>query len=519
MSGITETANFKRLPWIYLAMSVSIFSLVLGRNEGAEFPPSMDLGYEVRRGSVNETGDHYVSNNIPFAQQPVGELRFSKPVPIVGGQGAPAHGHGNDDVDMCPQAYLQWVTDFIAKRSGIDKKTMASLLNDQGGQTEACLVLDVYVPVDIFDEGPAANASVLVWIHGGSFTYGSNNLYVSVNYRLGMYGWLSGGDITPDLGLYDQRRALGWIQKYVVLFGGGPDRVTVMGESAGAASIVHQLITFGASEASPFLKAIIQSPAFQWNIGLDGNYLRTLIEVSKLAGYKVDSAINQATVTLATMGTFGFGPGPDGSLVTDIPQKLIYTAKFDSAVQLLLSHMSHESVSFLPNITTTADVRLYVNHNVPAASDRTVDFMLTSRRLYPNVMNGMYPWRKQFERAERLVSNISFACTTRYLSTALQNDTFNLVFAHPPSWQADDTSYVFFNGDTSTLHNGYKVDRGLATQLQDYIVSFAQTGNSKSVSNKPHFPRYGPSSTVLGWGYQGFTKGTDDLKGERCRWL
>lgn len=55
---------------------------------------------------------------------------------------------------MCPQAYPQWVINLLAERSGIDNTTMGSILNNQPGQTEACLVLDVYVPADIFDEGP-----------------------------------------------------------------------------------------------------------------------------------------------------------------------------------------------------------------------------------------------------------------------------------------------------------------------------------------------------------------------------
>nr|AIF75088.1 carboxylesterase [Daldinia eschscholtzii] len=545
-------SNVKMLLWLYLGFSASTFSLVFGHNGRRESPPSVDLGYEVRQGSVNETGDYYIFNNIPYAQQPVGDLRFSKPVAIVESQGAPAHGHGNDDIVMCPQAYPQWVINLMAQRSKMNRNTMAALLNNQPGQTEACLVLDVYVPARIFNDGPPANASVLVWIHGGGFTFGSKNLFgnpaslidrsqksglqgtiiVSINYRLGMYGWLSGSDVTPNLGLYDQRLALDWIQEYIVLFGGGPDRVTVMGESAGAASIVHQLTAFGASEASPFLKAIIQSPSFQWNIDLDGNYLKTLNEASKQTGYEVDSvnqlrvlpadllqSINQATVTSAPLGTFGFGPGPDDAFVTDIPQKLIHQGKFDSTVRLFLTHTSHESSPFLPhNIKTAADVRRYVKNSLPAASDKTIDFLLTNRRLYPNVLNGTYPWKTQFERAERLASEMGFSCMTRYLSTALNNYTFNLVFTHPPGWHAEDVPYVFFNGDTRTPDDGYPVDRNLATRLQDYIVKFAQTGDPNG-ADRLHFPFYGRDSTVLELGRRGFRQGVDDLKGRRCEWI
>ncbi|KAI0122012.1 alpha/beta-hydrolase [Daldinia grandis] len=547
MSGLGNLA------WLYLAISASIFSVALGRNEKGNLLPSVDLGYEVRQGSINETGNYYIFNNIAYAQQPVGGLRFQKPVAIIETEGAPGNEHSNDDIVMCPQAYPQWVINLIAGQRAIDNITMGSMLNNQAGQTEACLVLDVYVPAKIFEQGPVANASVLVWIHGGGFTFGSKNLYgnpagliarsqqhnqpgtiiVSINYRLGMYGWLSGQDVTPNLGLYDQRLALDWINEYIVLFGGGTDRITVMGESAGAASIVHQLTAFGATEVSPFLKAIILSPAFQYNIDLDENYLKTLTEASNQSGLSIDSVsqlrglptnllqyINQEVVTAAPVGTFGFGPGPDDAFVTELPQKLLYQGKFDSTVDLLLSHTSHESVPFLPTgIKTAADVKAYVRKILPTASDKTIDVMLTDRRLYPDVLvGGKYPWNTQSARLERLVTDINFACTTQYLSRARGNDTFNLVFTHLPGWHADDVPYVFFNGDTRTTNNKVFVDGRLATQLQDYIVAFAQTGNPNAAGG-PHFPKYGRNSTILELGYNKFRKGADDLWGKRCAWI
>lgn len=57
---------------------------------------------------------------------------------------------------ICPQAYPQWVINNMAAHSGVDPATMAALLNNQTGQTEACLVLDVYVPTDIFNRGAEA---------------------------------------------------------------------------------------------------------------------------------------------------------------------------------------------------------------------------------------------------------------------------------------------------------------------------------------------------------------------------
>ncbi|XDG05439.1 hypothetical protein ABKA04_005054 [Annulohypoxylon sp. FPYF3050] len=465
---------------------------------------------------------------------------------------------------VCPQAYPEWVINLTAVRRGTDRNTAARLLNGQAGQTEACLVLDVFVPEGIFMQGVTAKAPVLVWIHGGGFTFGSKSLYgspsglisqsqnngqdgiivVAINYRLGMYGWLAGNDVTPNLGLYDQRVALEWIQKYIGLFGGSKDKVTVMGESAGGSSIVHHITAYGGNLTAPFRRAIPQSPAFQFNINLAANYNTTLAVASEQLGKVVKgvadlrklpaenlAAINQATVMLAPTGTFGFGPGPDGTYVPGIPQVLLYEGKFDYNVDILTSHTSNESVPFLPpEIKTSADVLAYVRASLPQASNATIETLLTDPALYPDILNNsaLYPWTTEYGRVARMTSDIGFACTSRYLASAPRNRTnlhpfltpssttiapttgsisitgdhynpntktsykanantkigvnaipvtYAYTFAYPPGWHETDVPYVFFAGDTSTPDNGRPVNGTLAAQLQDYIVAFVRYGD------------------------------------------
>ncbi|KAI1459762.1 alpha/beta-hydrolase [Annulohypoxylon moriforme] len=612
-----------KISWFFLIAYAGVLSLGLGPSgssltNSTGVLPTVDLGYEIHQGSVNATGNYYIFSNIPYAEQPVGKLRFQKPVPIedIGLQenNTKIVNNGYNTTVVCPQAYPQWTINLTAERRGIDMDAAAVTLNGQAGQTEACLVLDVFVPESIFIQGVAAEVSntgflapVLVWIHGGGFTFGSKSFYgspsgliaqsrgggqdgiivVTINYRLGLYGWLAGDDVTPNLGLHDQRLALEWVQKYIALFGGSKDKVTVMGESAGASSIVHHITAYGGNVPAPFQKAIPQSPAFQFNIDLAAGYNRTLTEASKQVGKAVEGvadlrklsvevlmAINQATVMPAPIGTFGFGPGPDGTYVPNVPQVLLYEGKFDSNVKILTSHTSNESVPFLPsNISTSAEVLAYVRGSLPQASNSTIETLLTDPTLYPDVLNNsaLYPWTTEFGRVARITSDIAFACTARFLASAKRNGngtdsnpnfgpnsspntkskpnaksntnananvntaTYAYIFAYPPGWHETDVPYVFFDGDTSTSDNGFPVNGTLAAQLQDYIVGFVKHGdpnaglgfvgynnNNDDRNNATvpvRFPVYGAEGRVLELGSDGFREGLDDLRGPRCEWI
>lgn len=138
------------------------------------------------------------------------------------------------------------------------------------GESEDCLNLNVYAPAT-----PGKNKTVMAWIYGGSLQFGSNSatyydgssfaanqdvIVVAFNYRTNVFGFPNSPELPlakRNLGFWDQRFALDWIQRNIAAFGGDPKKVTIFGESAGAAS-VDALVT-SIPKKPPFRAAIMES--------------------------------------------------------------------------------------------------------------------------------------------------------------------------------------------------------------------------------------------------------------------
>lgn len=178
---------------------------------------------------------------IPYAAPPVGEMRWRPPSP-------PARWNGVRDATRYGAACIQPTPVF---------QTIYS--SEIGATSEDCLTLNVWTPAT---EG---RAPVLVWIHGGALVSGSSKetLYdgarlaregvvvVSINYRLGVLGWLAHPDLSAEsplgisgnYGLMDQVAALEWVKRNIAAFGGDPENVTIAGESAGGLSVLYLMST------------------------------------------------------------------------------------------------------------------------------------------------------------------------------------------------------------------------------------------------------------------------------------
>lgn len=387
----------------------------------------------------------------------------------------------------------------------------------------------------------------MLWIHGGGFTTGSKTsagdpagiiarsnlnssdgiIFVSINYRLGLFGWLGDGGITPNLGLYDQIVAVEWVKKYIGCFGGDPEQITVIGESAGASSILHHITSYGGDGTLPFQQAVLQSPAFQININLTENFALTLAEASEQTNSSVTTlsdlsslsasqlqAINNEVVLGSGQGTFTFGPAVDGTYVPALPQVLLYEGRFHDEISPISAHNSLEAAPFVAsNITTEADVYAQLVYSYPNASNET----------YTYILDVLYPasaYATPFLRAVQIASDSSFSCSTRLLALARANDTYNYLFAVPPGYHAEDVPYTFYNGAAGSDVDGYPLVEELAFALQDYIVGFALTGdpNESPAGAALEFPEYGCNSTVLKFSDAGLSTTEDDLADERCTW-
>ncbi|KAJ9581386.1 hypothetical protein L9F63_023436 [Diploptera punctata] len=177
---------------------------------------------------------------IPYAQPPIGELRFQEPVPAE-----PWPGVWNASVpgSMC----LQWMR--------IHPHNYGKHQHLTGD--EDCLFLNVYTPQLPSEEKEEPKLKVFVYIHGGAFMYGWGHEYgasilmdrdavlVTINYRLGPLGFLTTGDgvVPGNMGLKDQATALKWVKSNIAAFGGDPDSITITGTSAGGASVSYYYLS------------------------------------------------------------------------------------------------------------------------------------------------------------------------------------------------------------------------------------------------------------------------------------
>lgn len=188
--------------------------------------------------------------SVPFAEPPTGNLRFHKPRPVKS---------WNTTLDGTnwPMKCIQ-ITDFASASAAKGFKV------NKAETSEDCLYLNIFVPYNVYlksviEKNPKYRAPIMVWIHGGAFLLGtsvddriepstivsmSNIIVISIQYRLGLFGFLhiKNTPASGNQGILDQSLALKWIHSNADRFGGDRTKITIAGQSAGSWSVGHHMM-------------------------------------------------------------------------------------------------------------------------------------------------------------------------------------------------------------------------------------------------------------------------------------
>ena len=340
-------------------------------------------------------GEVAVFRGIPFAEPPVGGLRWRPPRPAARWNGERrAYDFGPAPLQpQPPRDSIMYHTNFADRRALV--------------MSEDCLYLNVWTP----DPARTAALPVMVWIHGGGNRYGHGGqeihdgrslarrglVVVTLNHRLGALGFLAHPELAAEddlgasgnYGLLDIVAALTWVRENIAAFGGDPDRVTLAGNSAGAAHICHLMAS---QAARPLFRAALGQSAS--GIGRAEGPLAEQTAAQKqglgwaegFGDRDLDGLRRLDGTELVLRGHFG--PVVDGRVLTE-PSDEVFHAGRQHAVPLLVgSNLDEGSVYATPDVLRRLPVEpgtdeLYPMRDLAEARHTARRFTGESRFTYP----------------------------------------------------------------------------------------------------------------------------------------
>ncbi len=472
------------------------------------------------QGTLTTDGQVRVFKGIPYAAPPVGNLRWQPPQPAAKWHGtlaATAFGH------HC-----------------IQTNPFSDMTFPDPGPSEDCLTLNIWTPAN----ARPGTLPVMVWIHGGGYTAGSaseprhdgqylahhNVVIVTLNYRLGIFGFFTHPDLVAEsphhaagnYGLLDQAAALTWVHRNITAFGGDPSNVTVFGESAGSFSVSSLM-------ASPLSKGLIAKAigesggAFHSNRHSDttlaeaeqedASFALSAFNTSNIADLRKRSAddLIKAVTAKTNPPVPHFGPVVDGYF---LPQSIsaLYAAGQQAHIPLLAGWNADEVRSQVTRSSTPTTVATFTAQSTKDFGARSQDFLavytattdadaLQSAGDYVSdhfIAYSTWAWLEaQVKTGQAPVYRYRF-------DLAAPGDKF-----HPAgtgAFHSDDIEYVFGTLDSRQQATIRPEDRALSAQIQQYWTNFARTGNPNGIPagspspaapqttpNLPTWPAYAPT--------------------------
>ncbi len=443
--------------------------------------------------------DVRVFKGIPFAQPPVGDLRWKAPQPVEPWEGVKeCTEFGPSPIQNKPEPFLCWTEEFIAKPEPL---------------SEDCLYLNVWTPA----KSETEKLPVFVWIYGGGLNSGSANcdiydgaqmaeqgiIYVSINYRVGVLGFMahpelskeSGHNASGNYGFMDQLQALKWIKNNIEAFGGDPENVTIAGQSAGSFSVNAQI-------TSPLAKGYFQKAITQSGGILSGRLMQDLpsaeqqgLSFQKFAGKSSIADLRaipanelQKISSESAVGRFG--------VVLDnyfLPTDLLgyFKEGKQNQVPVLSGWVTGDASLFPASGVTTASFKKDAFDNY---GDRTEEFL----EFFPANTD------EEATASQKKLNLLNFAGVPSYLlAKYMDKNVWLYEFTHVPTdkpgfpnYGAFHTSEVPFALHTLDQWNrAWKPEeRTLENQMSAYWVKFAKTGNP----NGENLPVWEPYTTNNG---------------------
>jgi para-nitrobenzyl esterase len=441
---------------------------------------------------------------LPYAAPPVGDMRWKAPA-------APAKWTGERDASKYGAHCAQ-------------NQVFADMIFQDGDGSEDCLFLNVYAPATATAK---SKLPVMFWIHGGGFSGGASSeprhngdflplkgvVLVTINYRLGVFGFLATADMAKEAngaagnyGLLDMVAALQWVKANIKEFGGDPDNVTIFGESAGSAAVSTLM-------ASPIAKGL-----FSKGIGESGGALGTGVlgyesleareksDGDWVASLKVTSLKQLRDMPTAAIleaakgkGMVGFGPNIDGKLLVE-PVAETYAAGRQSHVPLLAGWNRDEG-SFI-SMMGPMTVDKFKAMAATQFKDRAADFLV----FYPAGDTDAQALRSAIDfSSDQFIAFGTWKWLEAHRKTG-ESPVYRYHFElasppskfHPGSWafHSDDIEYVFGTLATRPGSEWRPEDWKLSDQMMDYWTNFAKTGDPNG-PGLPPWPKYGDGDPLI----------------------